>query len=570
MSAAVQERKRFSLRGILRFFVFRFIPALLLIAIIWTLIQVIGTFWRQYSAYADITARQADYAATATAIVPQDDSEQGSFGQIRLMQFATNTPQGAVEQQATASTGGGGFPTNTPLATEPPVATDIPAVTATLIAATIDTNRERTPVVLPTFFMPDDSPEQQIAGTAVPTRVPTIPRDYELINILLLGDDGEITDDNTLRTDTMIIVSINTETESVAMMSLPRDLFVYIPTPTMTRLNTVYGIGESFGWTGGGFGLMRETIFYNFGIQVHYYVRVNLSGLREIIDTLGGVDIAVDCNYQDFALIGADVPDETIFATAEDETDLLYTLPVGYYHFTGGEALWYARTRNLTTDFDRGRRQQQLLRSMFRAGRDNGQLANLPNLWEQLTSVVDTDIPLDVAAGLLPITLNLDTGRIESFTMVRTYHTLPWQPSTGAFAGQFVQLPNYEPIRQLFDDFYQPPTSSQLQVSAPTVAVYNGTSNENWDIVASERLRNAGLNAYAAGVAEQNNVADTQVIDFAALDRGSPLPIILEELNVNGSNVTVQPDPQRTVDYQVIVGANYNSCAGDVLEAGEE
>jgi LCP family protein required for cell wall assembly len=570
MSAAVQERKRFSLRGILRFFAFRIVPALLLIAIIWTLIQVIGTFWGQYSAYADITARQAYYAATATAIAPQDDSEQGSFGQIRLMQFATNTPQGTVEQQATTSTGGGGFPTNTPLATEPPGATDIPTVTATLIAATIDTNRERTPVVLPTIFPPGDSSEQQIAGTAVPTRVPVIPRDYELINILLLGDDGEITGDNTLRTDTMIIVSINTETESVAMMSLPRDLFVYIPTPTMTRLNTVYGIGESFGWSGGGFGLMRETIFYNFGINVHYYVRVNLSGLREIIDTLGGVDIAVDCNYQDFALIGADVPDETIFATAEDETDLLYTLPVGYYHFTGGEALWYARTRNLTTDFDRGRRQQQLLRSIFRAGRDNGQLANLPNLWEQLTSVVDTDIPLDVAAGLLPIALNLDTGRIESFTMVRTYHTLPWQPPTGAFAGQFVQLPNYEPIRQLFEDFYQPPTSSQLQVSAPTVAVYNGTSNENWDIVASERLRNAGLNAYAAGVAEQNNVADTQVIDFAALDRGSPLPIILEELNVNGANVTVQPDPQRTVDYQVIVGANYNSCAGDVLEAGEE
>lgn len=567
MSAAVQQRKRVSLRGILRFFVFRFIPALLLIAIIWTLIQTISAFWGRYSIYSDAISRQADYATTATAYAPQVDNEQGNLGQIRLMQFATNTPQGAVEQQATASAGGGGFPTNTPLATEP-LPTDIPS--ATPIAPTIDINRQHTPVALPTFFVPPDSSEQQIAGTAVPTRVPTIPRDYELVNILLLGDDGEITADNTLRTDTMIIVSINTETETVAMMSLPRDLFVYTPTPTMTRLNTVYGIGESFGWTGGGFGLMRETIFYNFGIQVHYYVRVDISGLREIIDTLGGVDIAVDCNYQDFALIGADVPDETIFATTEDEEAKLYTLPVGYYHFTGGEALWFARTRNLTTDFDRGRRQQQLLRAMFRAGRDNGQLANLPNLWEQLTSVVETDIPLDVAVGLLPIALNLDTSRIESFTMIRTYHTLPWQPPSGPFAGQFVQLPNYEPIHQLFEDFYQPPTSSQLQVSAARVAVYNGTSNKDWDIVASERLRNAGLNAYAAGVADQTNVTDTQVIDFAALDRGSPLPLILEELNINGANVTVQPDPQRTVDYQVIVGANYNSCAGDVLEAGEE
>lgn len=560
MATEEQQRKRLSLRGILRFFTFRFIPALLLIAILWTLFQIIVVSWNGYSEQSRMTSRQDDYAATATAIAPQpNDSEQGSLGQIRLMQFATNTPQGAIEE-ATASNTGGGFPTNTPIATEPP------PITATPIPTIEEVLPQHTPIVLPTFFPPANSSEQTIAGTAVPTRVPVIPRDYELINILLLGDDGEITNDNTLRTDTMIIVSINTETESVAMMSLPRDLFIYTPTPTMTRLNTVFGIGESFGWSGGGFGLMRETIFYNFGIQLHYYAKVNLSGMREIIDTLGGVDIAVDCNYQDFALIGADVPHQAILA---DEEALLYTLPVGYYHFAGGEALWYARTRNLTTDFDRGRRQQQLLRAIYRAGRDNGQLANLPNLWGQLTSVVETDIPFDVAAGLLPIALNLDAGRIESFTMIRTYHTLPWQPPSGPFAGQFVQLPNYEPVRQLFEDFYQPPTSSQLQVSAPTVAVYNGTSNENWDIVASERLRTAGLNAYAAGVADQTNVVDTQVIDYAGLDRGSPLPLILEELNISNASVTVQPDPQRTVDYQVIVGSSYDSCAGNVLEAEE-
>ncbi|MDQ7024507.1 MAG: LCP family protein [Anaerolineae bacterium] len=558
MSTELQQRKRISLRGILSFFTFRIIPTLLLMAILWTLFQIIGVLWSSYIEQSQIASRQGDYAATASAIAAQsDDNEQGSNGQIRLMQFATNTPQDAVEE-ATVSNGGGGFPTNTPIATEPP------SITATPILPTDIAERQQTPIVLPTFFPPANSSEQTIAGTAVPTRVPVIPRDYELINILLLGDDGEITNDNTLRTDTMIIVSINTETESVAMMSLPRDLFIYTPTPTMTRLNTVFGIGESFGWSGGGFGLMRETIFYNFGIQLHYYAKVNLSGMREIIDTLGGVDIAVDCNYQDYALIGADVPSQAVLA---DEEALLYTLPVGYYHFTGGEALWFARTRNLTTDFDRGRRQQQLLRAIYRAGRDNGQLANLLNLWGQLTSVVETDIPLDVAAGLLPIALNLDAGRIENFTLIRTYHTLPWQPPSGPFAGQFVQLPIYEPVRQLFEDFYQPPTSSQLQASAPTVAVYNGTSNENWDIVASERLRASGLNAYAAGVADQTNRADTQIIDYAGLDRGSPLPLILEELNISNANVTVQPDPQRTVDYEVIVGSNYDSCAGNVLEA---
>ena len=68
----------------------------------------------------------------------------------------------------------------------------------------------------------------------------------------------------------------------------------------MGRLNIAYGIGENIGWQpGGGFGLLRQTLFYNFGINVHYHARVNFSGFEAVIDRLGGIDIAVDCDYRD-------------------------------------------------------------------------------------------------------------------------------------------------------------------------------------------------------------------------------------------------------------------------------
>ncbi|MEL7434216.1 MAG: LCP family protein, partial [Chloroflexota bacterium] len=311
---------------------------------------------------------------------------------------------------------------------------------------------------------------ETIAGTQVPSRAQLVPRNHNLVNIVLLGSDGDIVGDNSVRTDTIIIVSVNLDTGTVSMLDIPRDAFVYVPTPSMQRINAVYGIGEAFGWTGGGFGLLRETIFYNFGIQVHYHALVEISGLVEIIDTLGGVDIAVDCAYQDPPLVDADVPSEAI--GPDDEN--VYILPVGYYNFTGREAMWYARSRGNSDAFDRGRRQIQLLEAMFRAARDNGQINQLPSLWGELTTIVETDVPLELVVSLLPIANSLDSSRIDRFNLVRWDHTTPWTPSEGNYAGQNVQVLNEGRVFELMNDFYTPPTDSRLSLATASIAVVDG------------------------------------------------------------------------------------------------
>lgn len=462
--------------------------------------------------------------------------------------FATNTPQGEGSLSLVTNTPAA-LPTETATSTATDTAT--PEPTQTFTAAPTETATSRP---LPTLFVPANPQISEAGGTAVPTIVPVVDRrGYDLVNILLLGSDDELTTDNFRRTDTMIILSINRSTNTVAMLSLPRDVYVYIPSGTMNRLNIAYGIGENIGWTDSGFGLLRQTILYNFGINVHYYALVNFTGFEQIIDTIGGVDIAVDCAYEDYYPVEDFDPSRPI-----EENYALRTLDIGYYTMDGFDALWYARTRRVSDDFDRGRRQQQILRAIWRKTRDTGMLANLPTLWGQLTEIMQTNLGFEDMLGLLPIALQLDISRIENFYMIRTYHTTPWTTSSG----ENVQIPNFEPVRALLEDFYQPPTQNQVRLEGARISVFNGTGNNNWDRVAAERLAWEGFNAVSSGVADKTDYPNTILIDRVGREKGSSLNKIASILNVRPENINVEPDPNRTVDFEVILGSSYNSCTG--------
>jgi LCP family protein required for cell wall assembly len=511
---------------------------------------------------------------THTPTATETATETPTAQTVALAQaFATNTPRPMVVTLPSLNTArpAGELltpPTDTPVSTPilEPTTTPTATATVTLMPPTLTPTplppaATEKPRPLPTLALPPDPGANAAAAapTAIPTRVPPIDRHgYDLVNILLMGTDQEITNDNFDRTDTMIILSINRTTNTVAMLSLPRDLYVFVPGWTMARLNLAYTRGEQVGWTDGGFGLMRQTIFYNLGINVHYYALVNLTGFKQIIDTLNGVDVAVDCAIQDFPLVGAPPPSQ---AKLTPGTEGMYTLPVGFYRLDGSGALWYSRSRHNSSDFDRGRRQQQVIRAVWRAARDSGQLAKLPEVWNQATQVVKTNLGFQDMVGLLPIALNLDPNRIEHYTFARLYHTTPWTPPDGSN----VQLPNYEPVRELMENFYQPPTENQIIIEGAQIKVYNGTANTNWDRVAAERLAWDGFKAESAGEADKTDYKDTILIDYTGRRKGSSIGKIAKVLNVKPENIRNEPDPNRQADFEVILGSSYNSCTFAVL-----
>ncbi len=546
------------------FLAFRLLPLVLLVALAYFGYQIIQSVSRVMSEQALYAQRTGEYALTATALAPSEVSDvSGAGAEIVLagyqrpevgQAFVTNTPRPEVEAEGASVT---------PAAPDSSDSASGEEVTNAEATATLPALSE--PGALPTIFFAQSAAEgQAFNGTAVPTNAPPIDRQgNDLVNILLLGQDNEITGESLARTDTMIVVSINRTTGTVAMLSLPRDLYVYLLNGRMDRVNTIFAYGSSMNWDGGTFFYVRQVLLYNLGINVHYYALVDLSGFTEAIDLLGTVEVGVDCPIIDYQLIGAEVPKSATKINEDGE----YILPIGYYELTGKEALWYARSRRNSDDFDRGRRQQMLLRAAWRRARENGLVTQLPTLWQTATEIVETNIPFDVALSLLPYAINLNPNTIENYKLVRTYETIPWTTPDG----DNVQVPHPENVAALMRDFYTPPTQNQLADNEKRIRVVNGTVNAEWDRVAAERLTWDSLNAIPSGAADRNDYTETVVIDYSGESKGSRLPMIVKTLKIKPENVIIQPDPNRTVEYEVIIGADYerNSCTFNVLTQEE-
>ena len=298
-----------------------------------------------------------------------------------------------------------------------------------------------------------------------PTPVPIVPHgDDDIVNVLLLGTD-ERSATEPFRTDSTIIASVNRTAQTVSLLSIPRDTYVWIPGWNWDRINTAFWRGDYMKWPGGGPALIAYTVEYNFGVPVDFYALVDFSGFWTIIDTLGGVTLAVDCPLEGYK----------VRAVGLDEADVSnydYTvLPIGIHHLDGQYALWYARSRAGTNDWERNRRQQQLLRAIWRQGRQVDLLPRIPELWNDITQVVTTDMQLSDALGFVPLALALDENRIES-------HFLG--PDQLAFSStrqgaSILVFRSYEAIRQVIENMYSPPTQNLLVQEPPRIEILNGT-----------------------------------------------------------------------------------------------
>lgn len=106
-----------------------------------------------------------------------------------------------------------------------------------------------------------------------------------VVNVLLVGQDTR-NPEQRARSDSMIVLSVNKNTNQLTMVSLMRDLYVKIPGYSDNKLNAAYAFG--------GFELLDETIATNFGIAIDYNVEINFNGFKDIIDTVDGIDVELN------------------------------------------------------------------------------------------------------------------------------------------------------------------------------------------------------------------------------------------------------------------------------------
>lgn len=216
----------------------------------------------------------------------------------------------------------------------------------------------------------------------------------DVINILLVGQDD---DHGSHRSDSMIILSLNRKTKDISMISLMRDMYVQIPGYSNNKLNAAFSFG--------GYSLLNETIEENFGIKINYNIGVNFETFQKIIDKLGGIDIKL----------------------TEDEANYIMKktknydagLTEGVNHLTGKQALWYARTRYVSTetennDFGRTSRQRVVLQTLYK------ELMKLPltelvDVAYEVVADVETDMAMTEILSLGSEVYSMNLGSINNY-----------------------------------------------------------------------------------------------------------------------------------------------------------
>ncbi len=312
-----------------------------------------------------------------------------------LVVEATIVPQGNTSSPL-VNVPGDATPTPTPFQPLPPTPTYLPEVELRSISARSTRKAD------------SENPWDQ-------SPVPTL-ASGERLNLLLLGSDQRPYEGG-FRTDTIILVSLDPTNGTASLVSFPRDLYVQIPGWTQQRINTAMGYG--------GFPLLAATLEFNFGVRPEHYVMVNFWAFKQTIDSLGGIDVYASQSLTDHR-----------------DGHGYYTISPGLNHMDGETALWYARSRYSTSDFDRGRRQQEVVLALFKRLLSLNAIEKAPELYDIYVQNVTTDLSFQDIAPLLPLAAQLsDASRIQQY-FIGPAQVTPWTTPGGAQ----VLLPNTNAI----------------------------------------------------------------------------------------------------------------------------
>ncbi len=413
---------------------------------------------------------------------------------------------------------------------------------------------------------PSTSPGASAEETATPTPAPPVgsqvpdvsipPWDgKQRLNILLIGADEQGGGHNT---DTLITVSIDPVTKQVAMFSIPRDT-VDLPVPAGParsvwgsayggKINSffVQNRGRSDLWRGNsrtrGYNALKAIIGELYGIDIKYFVEVNFNGFKKVVNAVGGVTINVQVPVSD---------DE--FPGSTGRTQRLY-IPSGIQHMDGEQALRYARSRNGSTDFDRGARQQRVLLSLREQADPQILLPRLPELIDALKSAVRTDVPLDQLDELLGLASSVDTTNIRSIVFGPPYSQDVCGTSRGCIVVAKINL-----IRDAVSTaFSSTPADLQrrekLAGEGAGVWVLNGTGTTNRGSRLAGYLEYQGLAASAPRQKPAGGVpATTRITVYNGAETRVPETIAYLEA-LFGVKVKTAADTTVATDIVVVIG----------------
>ncbi|MDX2086151.1 MAG: LCP family protein [Candidatus Melainabacteria bacterium] len=287
------------------------------------------------------------------------------------------------------------------------------------------------------------------------------------------------------RSDTMLLVRLSPRYKTISVVSIPRDSKVFLPNGSVGKINSAHAIG--------GAEYAVKTVTTSFGIPVSHYMVVDLKGIRDVVDAVGGVDVYVEkpMHYRD--------------RTAK----LTIDFEVGTHHLNGAQAEAYLRFRHdALGDIGRIRRQQYFLSALADRMKDPLMLPRLPGLVHTVSKYVQTDLEAGDLLKMAAFARSVDLASIRTAT-------IPGNPS-GPHNTLSYWIVNPEATQKLLDHLILNVGSHQEASSAATGALrvgilYDRTVTTHLPNL-TERLKNAG---YEVLCQQPTRGAKTRIVEHS-------------------------------------------------------
>ena len=240
--------------------------------------------------------------------------------------------------------------------------------------------------------------KMEIQETQLPAETAAPKKEIQdnIINIMLVGQQARKNETAKL-SDTMILCSINKDTETVTLTSFLRDMYVKLPNFQghicgKNRINVAYNLGWYWAGEKGGMEMLDQLIYENFGVEVDYNVEVGFEAFTDVIDILGGVEVELTGPEASHLRLGS----------------------AGTYHLDGETALGYARIRSIDNDMNRAARQRKVVTNLINKCRSKS-LAELNELIKTVLPLVITDMTNEeITTCILEVLPMLQDLKIES------------------------------------------------------------------------------------------------------------------------------------------------------------
>jgi polyisoprenyl-teichoic acid--peptidoglycan teichoic acid transferase len=374
----------------------------------------------------------------------------------------------------------------------------------------------------------------------------------EPITLLLLGVDQRCDEGGPTHTDTLMVVTVDPVAQTVAMVSLPRDLWVKIPGFEVDRINQAHYLGEALEYPGGGPALAVETVEAFLGLPIDYYVTINFDAFIRIVDQIGGIEIEVPESIND-----PTYPDRCYGYDP-------FTIDAGQQHLDGEAALKYARTRvTFGGDVDRAARQQAVVMAVreriLKLDMVPQLIRQAPTLWQTLQDNVRTNLSLDKAIQLGLLVQEIPGDNIQTAIIDYDYVYLET-----TFDERQILVPIRDKVRELRDTMFVPAPApapvindlaEQMAAESARVALYNGTAVFGLASDTQTYLETFAVNVTAIGNADAATYRATQIIDYGSHPHTTRY--LIQLMNIPPLNVSNGSRPDGDFDVLVIIGNDW-------------